>query len=48
MDVSVIIVNYRSAKMVAECVESIVEKTRGIDYEIIIVDNDSRDNSEIF
>lgn len=48
MDVSIIIVNYCSAKMVAECVESIFEKTKGIDYEIIIVDNDSRDNSEAF
>lgn len=48
MDVSVIIVNYRSGQMVAECVESIIEKTRGITYEIIVVDNDSRDNSETF
>ena len=32
--------------MVIECVESVLKKTEGITYEIIIVDNGSGDNSE--
>ena len=46
MDVSIIIVNYRSAQMIIDCVESILKKTSGITYEIIVVDNASGDNSE--
>lgn len=46
MDVSVIIVNYKTPQLVIECVESIIEKTKDISYEIIIVDNDSQDNSK--
>ena len=45
MDVSIIIVNYHSAQMVIECVESIHKRTSGITYEIIVVDNNSGDNS---
>lgn len=45
MDVSIIIVNYHSAQMVIECVESIYKRTSGITYEIIVVDNNSGDNS---
>jgi GT2 family glycosyltransferase len=45
MDVSVIIVNYHSAKMVIDCINSIYDKTRGISYEIIVVDNASGDGS---
>ena len=49
MDVSIIIVNYKTPELVVECIRSIREKTTGISYEIIIVDNDSKDNSlEIF
>lgn len=46
MDVSIIIINYRSPQMVIECVESVLKKTEGITYEIIIIDNGSGDNSE--
>lgn len=45
MDVSVIIVNYKSAALVADCIRSVNDKTLGIEYEIIIVDNDSQDGS---
>ena len=49
MDVSIIIVNYKTPELVVDCIRSIREKTAGISYEIIIVDNDSKDNSlEIF
>lgn len=45
MDVSVIIVNFNTAKMTAECIESIYQFSKGIEFEIIIVDNNSQDNS---
>lgn len=41
MDVSVIIVNYKTAGLIGECLKSIVKFTEGIDYEVIIVDNNS-------
>lgn len=45
VDVSIIIVNYFSADMVIDCINSIFEKTTGIIYEIIVVDNASTDGS---
>ena len=45
MDVSIIIVNYYSEKMIVDCVKSICEKTFGLKYEIIVVDNGSTDDS---
>ncbi len=44
-DVSIIIVNYRVASLIIDCVNSIEEKTKKNSYEIIVVDNDSRDDS---
>lgn len=44
-DVSIIIVNYKVASLVVDCVNSIAEKTKRISYEIIVVDNNSQDNS---
>ena len=41
MDVSVIIVNYKTSGLVADCIESILSKTKDINYEIIILDNNS-------
>lgn len=48
MDVSVIIVNYNTCKMTSECIDSVIEKTHGIDYEIILIDNASTDGSKDF
>ena len=48
MDVSIIIVNYNTCQLVQNCINSIIEKTNGIKYEIIIVDNNSHDNSKEF
>jgi len=45
MDVSVIIVNYNTEELLRQCVDSIVTCTQDIDYEIIVVDNGSKDNS---
>lgn len=45
LDVSVIIVNYHSAQMVIDCIQSIFEKTNRFSCEIIVVDNASGDGS---
>lgn len=45
IDVSVIIVNYNTADELRDCIQSIKKHTRGIRYEIIVVDNNSQDNS---
>ena len=45
MDVSIIIINYKTPKLVIDCVKSIYQKTKGISFEVIIVDNYSGDNS---
>lgn len=45
MDVSVCIVSWNTKDILRECIESIRQKTSGIDYEIIIVDNASSDGS---
>ncbi len=44
MDISIIIVNYNSAKVIKTCLDSILSQ-RGVDFEIIVVDNSSHDNS---
>lgn len=41
MDVSIIIVNYNTSALILQCLKSVYEKTHGIDFEIIIVDNAS-------
>lgn len=43
--VSIIIVNYNTEKLLKDCLDSIQQKTFGIDYEIIVVDNNSREKS---
>lgn len=43
--VSVIVVTYNSAGWIGGCLGSIVEKTVGVDYEVIVVDNDSVDDT---
>jgi len=46
MHVSVIIVHYKTPQLLLECVSSIIDTTKDINYEIIIVDNNSEDESE--
>lgn len=46
MDVSIIIVSYNTKKLIENCIQSIYDKTTGIDFEIIVVDNASRDGSQ--
>lgn len=49
IDVSIIIVNYNTLQLTKQCINSINEKTKGLSYEIILVDNASTDGSkEVF
>ena len=43
---SIIIVNYKNQDLITACVQSIVENERDLDFEIIVVDNNSMDDSE--
>lgn len=45
MDVSIIIVNYNSGKLLYNCVNSILDGLHDLEFEIIVVDNKSSDNS---
>lgn len=49
MDVSIIIVTYNSFQITSNCIESVIEETKNISYEIIVIDNASTDGSkEVF
>lgn len=43
-DVSIIIVNYKTSDLIINCIKSLYEKTNDINYEIILVDNNSEPN----
>lgn len=45
VDVSIIIVSFNTRKLTIDCVRSIEETVKKLSYEIIVVDNDSRDDS---
>jgi GT2 family glycosyltransferase len=45
MDVSVILVNYKTKDLTTSAIKSVVEKTVGLKYEIFVVDNNSQDGS---
>ena len=44
-DVSIIIVNYNTKVLTKDCINSVVLWTKDINYELIVVDNDSSDGS---
>ena len=46
MLLSIIIVNYKSAQLISNCIYSLIQYSGGLQHEVIIVDNDSKDNSE--
>ena len=43
MELSIIIVNWNSVSYLRKCIESVFANTRGIDFEVIVVDNASYD-----
>ena len=45
MDVSIIFVNYKTKDLTINAINSVIEKTEGISYEIFVVDNASNDGS---
>lgn len=46
MDVSVIIVNYNTATLTKQCIDSIFKYTEGVTIEVLIIDNASSDDSK--
>jgi len=46
MDVSIVIVNYKTPILLRDCVKSIIDHSSGFDCEIIVVDNQSEDESK--
>lgn len=45
MDVSIIIVNYNTCALTRNCLKSVFEQTKDIDFEVIVSDNGSKDGS---
>lgn len=45
MSLSVIIVNYKTPDLLVNCIHSVYRETKNIQFEIIVVDNNSNDNS---
>ena len=45
MVVSIIIINYNTFELTSQCIASVEEQTKGIAYEIILVDNASKECS---
>ena len=48
IDVSVIIVNYRTPELIVDCIKTIKQFTVRVSYEVIIIDNQSKANDEEF
>jgi len=45
IDLSIVIVNYNTKEFLKNCLNSVMENTKNISYEIIVVDNASHDGS---
>src|SRR5687768_13853975 len=41
IEVSIVIVHFNTPQLTKDCIQSIIEKTKGISYEVIVVDNAS-------
>jgi N-acetylglucosaminyl-diphospho-decaprenol L-rhamnosyltransferase len=45
MDVSVLIISYNTRDLTLACIQSVIDQTKLVSYEIIVVDNQSKDDS---
>lgn len=45
MDLSIIIISYNTKKLTVDCIKSVISKTKGIKFELIVIDNASTDGS---
>jgi GT2 family glycosyltransferase len=45
MQLSIIIVNFRSSRLIANCLQSIYAQSSSISFEVFVMDNDSKDDS---
>jgi GT2 family glycosyltransferase len=43
VDLSILIINYRNSATLADCLDSIYKTTHDLEFEVIVVDNDSRE-----
>jgi len=46
LQVSIIVVNYNTLQLTEECIDSVFDKTKGITFEVILIDNRSTDGSK--
>lgn len=46
-EVSVVIINYHTFALTCDCIRSVVEKTKSIAYEIVLIDNGSNDEESM-
>ncbi len=44
-DLSIVVLSYNTKDLLVDCVKSVIKNTKGINYEIIVVDNGSSDGS---
>ncbi len=47
-ELSIVIINYKTPNLTSNCITSIRKNTKGLNYEIIVIDNNSEDESKEF
>jgi GT2 family glycosyltransferase len=45
MDVSIVIVNWNTREVTCDCIESLYDQTRSLEFEVVVIDNASADDS---
>jgi len=45
LDLSIIIISFNTREILTDCIKSVIKYTKGIEYEIIVIDNNSTDGS---
>lgn len=45
LDLSIITISFNTREILTDCINSVIKNTKGISYEILVVDNDSKDGS---